>query len=134
MFDNIGRLEMIKGIHHVCIKCDTQEKYEETLRFYQEVLKMKVKRQWDGGTMMETGAGLIEIFNQGDAPLEQGVIRHFALATDCVDEVVDAVRKADYPITVDLKNVTIPCDPPYSIRIAFCTGPMEEEIELFQEM
>ncbi len=124
---------MIKGIHHVCVKCDSQEKYEETLGFYHDLLKLPIKRQWDGGTMIDAGNALIEIFNQGDAPLEQGVVRHFALLTDCVDDLVDVISKAGYPITVNLKDVTIPCDPPYSIRIAFCTGPMGEEIELFQE-
>lgn len=62
------------------------------------------------------------------------MIRHFALATDCVDDCVAAIQKAGYPITIPCKEVTIPSEPPFPICIAFCQGPMGEEIELFQEL
>lgn len=125
---------MIQGIHHVCLKADTQENYTKAITFYTEVLGCSIKRQWDSGIMLDTGHGLIEIFNQADIPLDQGVIRHFALATDCVDDCVAAIQKAGYPITVPCKEVTIPSEPPFPIRIAFCQGPMGEEIESFQEL
>lgn len=125
---------MIQGIHHVCLKADTQENYTKAITFYTEVLGCSIKRQWDSGIMLDTGHGLIEIFNQADTPLDQGVIRHFALATDCVDDCVAAIQKAGYPITVPCKEVTISSEPPFPIRIAFCQGRMGEEIELFQEL
>ena len=92
---------MIQGIHHVCLKADTQENYTKAITFYTEVLGCSIKRQWDSGIMLDTGHGLIEIFNQADTPLDQGVIRHLALATDCVDDCVAAIQKAGYPIDYD---------------------------------
>ena len=65
---------MIQGIHHVCLKADTQENYIKAITFYTEVLGCSIKRQWDYGIMLDTGHGLIEIFNQADTPLDQGVI------------------------------------------------------------
>jgi glyoxylase I family protein len=56
-----------------------------------------------------------------------------AFATDNVDDCVAAVRAAGYPITVEPKDITIPSEPPLPARIAFCRGPLGEEIELFQE-
>lgn len=54
---------MIQGIHHVCLKADTQENYTKAITFYTEVLGCSIKRQWDYGIMLDTGHGLIEIFN-----------------------------------------------------------------------
>lgn len=59
---------MIQGIHHVCLKADTQENYTKAITFYTEVLGCSIKRQWDSGIMLDTGHGLIEIFNQADTP------------------------------------------------------------------
>ena len=82
--------------------------------------------------MLSTGYGLLEVFASGE-PLPQGTIRHFALRTERVDDCVAAVRSAGYPITVEPKNVVIAADPPFPARIAFCVGPVGEEIEFFQE-
>lgn len=125
---------LVKGIHHVCVKCDSPEKYQEAIAFYRDVLGLPVKRRWAGGITLDTGAGYIEIFDNAESPLPQGAVRHFALATDDVDALAGAVEAAGYRITVPLKNVTLPTEPPYPIRIAFCEGPVGEEIELFQEL
>lgn len=37
---------MIQGIHHVCLKADTQENYTKAITFYTEVLGCSIKRQW----------------------------------------------------------------------------------------
>ena len=63
---------MIQGIHHVCLKADTQENYTKAITFYTEVLGCSIKRQWDSGIKLDTGHGLIEIFNQADTPLTKG--------------------------------------------------------------
>ena len=59
--------------------------------------------------------------------------RHFALKTDDVDGCVKAVREAGYPITVEPKDIVIPSQPEFPVRVAFCNGPTGEEIEFFQE-
>lgn len=123
----------VKGIHHVCIKCSSTAQYKKVQRFYGEALELPVRRSWDGGMMYDAGGSLIEIFTDAECDLPQGAIRHFALATDDPDECVRRVREAGYPVTVEPKDVLIASNPPLSARVAFCEGPVGEEIEFFQE-
>ena len=83
--------------------------------------------------MFETGAGLIEIFNNAESQLEKGIIRHFAFAVDNVDECVKAVIDAGYEVFMGPKDIAIPSTPEFPARMAFCYGPLGEEIEFFQE-
>ena len=127
---------LICGVHHVALKCDGTAEFEKTLHFYQDVLGLEPVRSWgegeNAGAMLSTGDGLLEIFASG-RKLPQGAIRHFALRTERVDDCVAAVRAAGYPITVEPKDIVIASNPPFPARIAFCTGPVGEEIEFFQE-
>lgn len=127
---------LICGIHHVALKCDGTAEFEKTLHFYQNVLGLEPVRSWgegeNAGAMLSTGDGLLEIFASGKK-LPQGAIRHFALRTERVDDCVAAVRAAGYPITVEPKDIVIASNPPFPARIAFCTGPVGEQIEFFQE-
>ena len=127
---------LICGIHHVALKCDGTAEFEKTLHFYQDILGLEPVRSWgegeNAGAMLSTGDGLLEIFASG-RKLPQGAIRHFALRTERVDDCVAAVRAAGYPITVEPKDIVIASNPPFPARIAFCTGPLGEEIEFFQE-
>ena len=127
---------LICGIHHVALKCDGTAEFEKTQHFYQDVLGLVPVRSWgegeNAGAMLSTGDGLLEIFASG-RKLPQGAIRHFALRTERVDDCVAAVRAAGYPITVEPKDIVIASNPPFPARIAFCTGPVGEEIEFFQE-
>ena len=84
------------------MKCQTAEEFGRAKDFYLNVLGLSVKREWAEGIMIDTGNGLIEIFNNGEGSHAKGAIRHFALLT-------------------------------YPARMAFCTGPLGEEIELFCE-
>ena len=127
---------LICGIHHVALKCDGTAEFEKTLHFYQNVLGLEPVRSWgegeNAGAMLSTGDGLLEIFASGKK-LPQGAIRHFALQTERVDDCIAAVRAAGYPITVEPKDLVIASNPPFPARIAFCTGPVGEQIEFFQE-
>ncbi len=124
---------LIKGLHHASMKCRDSEQYAEAKRFYGDILGLDLLREWPTGCMFDTGAGIIEIFNQDTPPLPQGTVRHFALSTDDVDACVEAVKQAGYKITVPPSDVTLPADPPFPIRMAFCNGPLGEEIEFFTE-
>lgn len=126
-------MSLIKGIHHVSMKCKDQEEYENVVNFYHKILEIPVVRQWEKGIMLDTGNGLIEIFNNGDGLEGQGVIRHFAFATDNVDECVGKLMEAGYNIFVEPKDIEIKSTPSFPARIAFCYGPLGEEIEFFQE-
>lgn len=125
--------KLIKGIHHVALKCASDSEFERVETFYGEILGLRVARRWEGGVMFDTGSGVIEVFNAGDTRLPQGVIRHFALATDDVDACVRAVTEAGYEVFTEPRDVTIPSEPPFPIRMAFCHGPLGEEIEFFTE-
>ena len=127
----------VYGIHHVALKCCGPEEFEKTVAFYRDVLGLTVLRTWGTGTeagaMLDTGGGLMEIFANGQKPLPQGTIRHLALAVRDVDACVEAVRQAGYEIQVEPKEIVIASVPPCPARIAFCLGPVGEQLELFQE-
>ncbi len=126
-------MSLIKGIHHVSMKCKNQEEYQKVVKFYNEILEIPVARKWSEGIMFDTGDGIIEVFNNGEGNDTRGIIRHFAFATDNVDECVEKIKQAGYSIFVEPKNVEIQSTPTFPIRVAFCYGPLGEEIELFQE-
>ena len=124
--------KLIKGTHHIAIKCENAAMYEETVRFYREVLELELFRQWAGGTMFSTGDAIIEIFAEGRVSGSTGSVNHFALLTDRVEECVERVRAAGYAVTVEPKDVTIASQPPMPVHVAFVIGPAGEEIEFFQ--
>ena len=129
--------KLIKGTHHISIKARGKAAFDETVHFYHEILGMPFIRTWGegdaSGAMLDTGNSIMELSAAGDDNKQSGSIRHFALATDNVDLVVERVRAAGYPITVEPKDVCIASQPPFPIRIAFCVGPCGEEVEFFCE-
>ena len=126
-------MALIKGVHHVCMKCVTAEQFAEVQKFYGTVLGLPVVRRWGAGIMFDLGGSLLEVFSNGAEALPQGVWQHIALTTDDVDACVKAVSDAGYAITMEPKDIVIASQPPVPARIAFCGGPMGEEIEFFCE-
>lgn len=128
---------MIKGVHHIALKCMGVEAFEKTVQFYRDVLGLRVVRAWGegegSGIMLTTGDAMLEIFASGTDLPGQGAIRHFALATDDVDACVRAVKAAGYEVFIQPKDIVIASTPEFPARIAFCHGPVGEEIEFFQE-
>lgn len=129
---------LITGLHHVSMKCRTGKEYNKVVSFYTEVLGLRIVRTWGGaepdGVMLDSGNGLIEIFANRNSEPELGIIRHFALATDDVDGCVNAVKNAGYEVFIEPKIIVIPSEPPFKARMAFCYGPLGEQIEFFQEI
>ena len=39
-------MALIKGVHHVCMKCVTAEQFDEVRKFYGEILGLPVVRSW----------------------------------------------------------------------------------------
>ena len=39
-------MSLIKGIHHVSMKCSSTEEYEKTIDFYKNILGIPVAREW----------------------------------------------------------------------------------------
>lgn len=128
---------MIKGVHHIALKCMGVEAFEKTVQFYRDVLGLRVVRAWGegegSGVMLTTGDTMLEIFASGTDLPGQGAIRHFALATEDVDACARAVEAAGYEVFIQPKDIVIASTPEFPARIAFCHGPVGEEIEFFQE-
>lgn len=125
---------MINGVHHIAVK-PTAEQYEKTVKFYTELLGLEVVRQFGNPElpilMISCGDGTcMEIVPQESPSPAGGALAHIAFSTDKVDEVVEIVRKAGYPIKSEPKDADLNGFP---IRNAFFFGPVGEEIELFWE-
>lgn len=127
---------MIHGVHHIALK-PTREQYGKTVSFYTQLLGMTVKQSWGDPDcpclMVSCGDNsCMEILPQpsGFTCPKTGPLAHIAFATDKVDELIEAVRAAGYPIHVEPKDVQLGES---ESRIAFFYGPTGEEIELFWE-
>lgn len=122
---------MIKGLHHVSMKCATEEELSRVLTFYRDVLGLKLHRSWPGGVLLDTGRGFLEVFVGENPSTGKGSLRHLALETEDVDGCARAAEKAGYPVFLPPQNKTFPSEPALSMRIAFCKGPLGEEVEFF---
>ena len=124
---------MITGIHHISLKCGTREAFEKAKDFYLNLLGFSAVREWPEGILIDTGCGQIEIFSNGEGIRTKGALRHIAFATDNADEMAAKVKAAGYEVFIEPNDIVIRSDPPYPARMAFCFGPLGEEIEFFQE-
>lgn len=127
----------IKGVHHIALKAKGLEQYHQLVSFYHDLLGMPVVREWGSAEapamMLSTGDALLELFSDAPDCLGAGALRHLALATDDVDACIAAVRAAGYTVTMEPTDIVISSNPPYPARIAFCIGPVGEEVEFFSE-
>lgn len=127
----------ITGVHHIALKACGTEAFEKTVKFYRDILGMREVRSWGegegSGIMIDSGAGMLEIFANGKDTPASGALRHLAFAVENVDVCADAVRKEGYTITMEPTDIVIASNPPYPARIAFCIGPVGEEVEFFEE-
>lgn len=129
--------KLIKGTHHIAIKCADKKMFDAVKSFYCDVLGLELLRSWGegegSGMMLGTGNSILEVFACGGSAAKDAAVNHFALATDDVDACVKAVSDAGYTITVEPKDICIPAEKPFPARIAFCIGAAGEEIEFFCE-
>ena len=124
---------MIKGLHHISMKCATKEEFEKAKSFYLDLLGFSIVRQWPQGIMIDLGNTRLEIFCNGNGVKDLGAIRHMAFATDDVEEIVAKVKDAGYEVFIEPKDIVIDSDPEFHARMAFCFGPLGEQIEFFKE-
>lgn len=124
---------MIRGLHHISLKCGTPEEFEKVKDFYVNLLGFEIVREWPEGIMIDFENGMLEIFNNGSGIKTKGALRHIAFATDNVDEIVDRVKNAGYEVFIEPNDIIIKSEPELPARMAFCFGPLGEEIEFFQE-
>ena len=125
----------IKGVHHIALKAKGLDHYQKLMEFYHDILGLPLVRQWGSeqapAAMLSTGDALLELFSDAPDELGAGALRHLALATDDVDGCIAAVRAAGYRVTMEPTDIVISSEPPYPARIAFCIGPVGEEVEFF---
>lgn len=126
---------MLNGVHHICIKCNGYDSWQEDVAFYRDVLGFSLVRSWgegeSSGAMLFTGNCLMEVMANGVEPVF-GVTRHVAFACDDVPGMLDRVRAAGRPITMEAKELSLGEN--YPIRVGFCIGPAGEEVEFFHEL
>ena len=122
---------MITGIHHISMKCGPAEEFEKAKDFYLNILGFHIKREWPGGMMIDAGNCLLEIFSNGPGIRTKGAIRHIAFETDDVDGIVQKVKASGHEVFIEPNDIVINSDPEYPARMAFCYGPLGEEIEFF---
>lgn len=131
--------KLITGTHHIALKCHDAAQFDKMLDFYCNLLGLEVTRRWGSaevpGAMIDTGNGTrLEINANAVNDPGQGTLRHVALATSSVDTCVEIVRKAGYEVFLGPQDIVIASEPPLPARIAFCYGPVGEEVEFFQEL
>lgn len=124
---------MITGLHHISMKCGTSEEFEKAKSFYIGLLGFVTVREWPEGIMLRCGNFQLELFCNGAGVKELGAIRHMALATDDVDAVAAKVKEAGYEVFIEPKDIVIGSVPEFHARMAFCFGPLGEQIEFFTE-
>ena len=122
---------IINGLHHVKLKV-TKDSFEDVLKFYVGVLGLEVLSRHEDCAILDTGCGILEVFNDGEKLLGTGDFRHIAFAVDDADLAIKTVEEAGYKITEYPINVIFGLREPTPARIAFCEGPVGEEIEFFQ--
>ena len=124
---------MITGMHHISMKCGSNKDFNRAKDFYLNLLGFSLRREWPEGIMIDCGSVLLEIFCNGEGIKTKGAIRHAAYATDDVDGIIARVRSAGYKVFIEPNDIVIPSVPECRARMAFCIGPLGEEIEFFQE-
>ncbi len=128
---------MLAGIHHVAVKVAD---FERAVKFYRDALGLRFVRSWGDATkqaaMLDTGAGIIELFSGGPESAPEGFFVHLALTSDDVDadykNALAAGAKphkepADYHIAVTAGSKM-------DVRIAFVISPTGETVEFIKHL
>ncbi len=81
--------------------------------------------------MIQASDTMLDIFCTGEGIRGKGSIRHIAFGTDDVDAMIEVVKDAGYDVLIEPNDIVIRSDPVHHARMAFCRGPLGEEIKFF---
>ena len=110
---------------------------ERSIAFYRDAFGFAPIRRWGEtprAAMLDMGDGaILELFERPGAVRLDGHLLHIALRSTDVDaDYATALAAGAGEITAP-KNVDIPAEHPFPVRIAFVKGPDGEPVELFAE-
>ena len=128
------------GFHHIALRV---QDYDRSVAFYCGALGGTVKAAWgeapDRKVMVDLGdGGCVEIFEKPYtgkricAPF-LGEWIHLAMRTEDVDLAYARALEAGAVSQTPPKDVDLPADPVFPVRLAFVEGPDGEVIEFFHE-
>lgn len=131
----------LEGFHHAAMRA---RDFDASVAFYREGLGMTPAISWgqgDGRAVMldAGGGGHVEVFAGGTSRPPRGkndpepALLHLAFRTRSCDASFARAVAAGAAVAAEPKTLTIPSDPPKTVRIAFVTGPDGETIEFFQD-
>ena len=122
----------MKGLHHIALWAPDESGFRQALEFYNKVLGCPVVHTWErkgqSAAMLNLGGTRLELVI--DPAGASGPFAHIAFDVEDVDAVVETVRAAGRPITMEPTDVSL--GPDYPARVAFCKGPIGEPVEFFQ--
>ena len=123
-----------RGLHHIAMNVTD---IGRSIDFYRDAFGFTLLRQLGTSpraAMLDMGDGaILELFERPQAVRLDGHLIHLALKSTDVDADYTRALGAGAGEHVAPKNVDIPSDPPFPVRIAFVKGPDGEPVELFAE-
>lgn len=126
----------MRGLHHVCLKANGREEFERAVNFYRNTFELPLLRTWgegdSSGAMLQMDGIVLEMVAGGEDSTPNSYWRHIAFRCGSPEEVdAEAARLAalGYPTTKGPFSKNLGGD--YPIHVAFCNGPLGEEIEFF---
>ena len=124
------------GLHHVCLKTNGKAEFEKAVAFYRDTFGLPLLRTWGegdtSGAMLQMDGLILEFVANGEDSTPNSYWRHIAFKCASPEEVdAEAARLAamGYPTTTGPFDKNL--GGAYPIHVAFCNGPMGEEIEFF---
>lgn len=126
---------MITGIHHIALKVAD---FDRAMRFYCDTLGLRFIRSWGDETkkaaMLDTGAGIIELFSGGAADAPEGLFIHLALSSDDVDgdyqrALAGGATTHKKPMDCAVKSSS---GMDMNVRLAFVVSPTGEIVEFLK--
>jgi len=128
-------VRLTQGFHHLAMEV---KDFDKSVDFYTRVLGFEKGPAFGSNErrviLLDAGnSNYLELFEGGKGHAGDGAVVHIAFKTDDCDAAIEKVRSYGCEITTEPKDVDLPSDPVYPVRLAFFKGPDDEIVELFQE-